>query len=70
LPHVSNLPRLMQTNCIDVQHRGRVTANGAAGGGGRGSFPKGGGHAGENCHPAGAWPNNYWNTKTPWPPVQ
>ncbi len=65
-PHVASLPRLMQTNCLDAKHRGGVTSGGAAGTGGRGSFPKGYNYTGVNCHPDGAWPNNFWNTKTPW----
>jgi predicted CxxxxCH...CXXCH cytochrome family protein len=65
-PHVASLPRLMQTNCLDAKHRGGVTAGGAAGTGSRGSFPKGRNYPGLNCHPDGAWPNNLWNTKTPW----
>ena len=74
LPHVSKLPRLMQTNCLDVNHRGQVTSGGVAGSGagrnGNGSFPRGGSAMGGqyqvNCHPDGAWPNNLWNTKTTW----
>jgi hypothetical protein len=39
-----------------------------------GSFPKGFSGNGNydvpnyrsNCHPAGAWPDNSWNAKTPW----
>ena len=66
VPHVSQLPRLMQTNCFDAKHRGRTAAGGAGGTGGRGSFPKGRDNIGVNCHPDGAWPNNLWNAKTPW----
>lgn len=73
-PHFSKLPRLMVTNCLDPKHRGRVTSGGTAasdnGYQGRGGFPIGGSAYGgqyrANCHPDGAWPNNLWNTKTPW----
>ena len=78
-PHSSTLPRLMMTNCLDYRHRGKVVSGGQAGSNsGRftyyygdaqersGSFPKGLQKQGVNCHPGGAWPNNYWNTKTPW----
>jgi hypothetical protein len=73
-PHVTSLPRLMHTNCLDYKHRGRVTSGGWAGAGsgygsygsGSGSFPRGSGQSGVNCHPSGAWPDNYWNVKTPW----
>lgn len=69
-PHVSSLPKLMLTNCLNVNHRGRVPANGIPGVGGgndaSGGFPKGYGYGWQNCHPDGAWPNNLWNTKTPW----
>lgn len=90
-PHVSGLPRLMQTNCLDTNHRGRVTSGGIVSntGGGypyerpfgtapygwiyaAGSFPKG--FSGNNsyanyksnCHPAGTWPDNSWNSVTQW----
>ena len=67
VPHVSRLPRLMQTNCLDTKHRGRVVSGGVPGNGGSyGSFPKGRNYSGQNCHPDGAWPNNNWNVKTPW----
>lgn len=73
-PHVSALPRLMQTNCLDSNHRGRVPSGGVAGSGsgqgwegsGSGSFPKGAGYYGSNCHPTGTWPDNDWNDVTPW----
>ena len=86
-PHVSGLPRLSITNCLDYRHRGNVASGGRAGansgewagvyyptgpGSGSGSFPRGGiASTGVNCHPAGnslngAWPDNYWNTKTKW----
>ncbi|MEW6603014.1 MAG: hypothetical protein AB1499_18730, partial [Nitrospirota bacterium] len=51
-PHSSPLPRLMVTNCLQDEHRGRVASGGAGGsgsglrsgdGGGRGRFPGGGG---------------------------
>ncbi len=58
-PHTSVLPRLMTTNCIDFKHRGRVQSGGYPSSGSSGGFPQ--------CHPQdGAWPNSYWNWKTPW----
>ncbi len=49
-PHTSPLPRLMVTNCLDDNHRGRVASGGAGGSGsfsdngtGQGRFPAGGG---------------------------
>jgi hypothetical protein len=79
-PHVTGLPRLMVTNCLDYRHRGRVTSGGYAGSGsgsgqnqgsggpqsGSGSFPLGQDQSGVNCHPGGTWPDNYWNEVTPW----
>ena len=61
-PHVTSLPRLMRTNCLDYKHMGQTAASqgwpGTGGTNGTG-FP--------SCHPdPGGWPNNYWNTKTPW----
>jgi len=77
-PHTSGLPKLMITNCLDYKHRGRVASGGQAGSNGgafsywfgdgvvrSGSFPRGGDQSGVNCHP-GTWPDNSWNTKTPW----
>ncbi|MRR52297.1 MAG: CxxxxCH/CxxCH domain-containing protein, partial [Rhodocyclaceae bacterium] len=65
VPHVSSLPRLMQTNCLDVKHRGKATSGGAAGEG-SGTFPKGKSMNRVNCHPTGVWPDNSWNSKTQW----
>jgi predicted CxxxxCH...CXXCH cytochrome family protein len=67
-PHNSALPKLLQTNCLDYNHRGRVQSGGAAGSNGtRGSYPKGAGYNRVNCHPTGnPWPDNYWNTVSPW----
>ena len=79
-PHSSGLPKLMVTNCLDYKHRGRAVSGGRAGynwgayyytfGDGNtnrgGSFPKGFMSNKVNCHPDGAWPSNFWNTKTPW----
>ncbi|GAB4300350.1 MAG: hypothetical protein Fur0034_12970 [Desulfuromonadia bacterium] len=75
-PHVSELPRLMVTNCLDFNHRGGVASGGTAGsnswiyqyarGPKVGSFPKGVGLSGSNCHPTGTWPDNSWNQVTPW----
>ena len=46
-PHDSGLPRLLVTNCLDYNHRGRVATGGAAasqsGSDGQGRFPAGGG---------------------------
>ena len=76
LPHVSALPRLMQTNCLDFNHRGNIPSGGQAGSGiglfpysngpRTGSFPRGMGSSGVNCHPNGTWPDNSWNRVTPW----
>ena len=66
----------MITNCLDYKHRGRVASGGQAGANAgafpysgsapsSGSFPRGGDQSGVNCHP-GTWPDNSWNTKTPW----
>ncbi|ACM21475.1 cytochrome c, 37 heme-binding sites [Geotalea daltonii FRC-32] len=78
-PHTSGMPRLMQTNCLDTRHRGRVASGGQAGSNGpatfeysnypnpsSGSFPRGADQYGVNCHPGGAWPDNSWNKVTPW----
>ncbi|SNB47719.1 CxxxxCH/CxxCH domain-containing protein [Geobacter sp. DSM 9736] len=79
-PHASALPRLMITNCLDTKHRGGGVSGGQPGSGGprkfeywdanyephSGSFPRGIDQSGVNCHPGGTWPDNGWNTKTPW----
>ena len=76
-PHASGLPKLMITNCLDFKHRGRTASGGQAGWNSgafpyltgtpsSGSFPRGGDQAGVNCHPGAAWPDNSWNSKTPW----
>jgi predicted CxxxxCH...CXXCH cytochrome family protein len=80
-PHVSGLPRLMQTNCLDFKHRGSQASGGQAGwnngqfpySNGKygirnpgGSFPRGTFYQGVNCHPTGTWPDNSWNNVTPW----
>jgi predicted CxxxxCH...CXXCH cytochrome family protein len=75
-PHTSGLPRLMVTNCLDYKHRGNQTSGGQAGsasgifsytrGSGSGSFPRGMGASGVNCHPTGSWPDNSWNSVTQW----
>jgi predicted CxxxxCH...CXXCH cytochrome family protein len=80
--HVSGLPRLMKTNCLNYKHRGRVIEGGPNPGGNRfGYFPNGWWDAGEGpiygntrtCHgepsASGAtnWPDNQsWNSVTPW----
>jgi hypothetical protein len=67
----------MVTNCLDFKHRGGVASGGQAGSGSglfqyafdaprSGSFPRGLDQNGVNCHPTGTWPDNSWNTKTPW----
>jgi hypothetical protein len=77
VPHNAGLPRLMITNCLNYNHRGP-----AASGGQPGSYNsgRGGSEAGSfpnrtyqvNCHGNGnngwiqTWPDNSWNTKTPW----
>ena len=71
-PHDSGLPRLLQTNCLDYNHRGQVASGGqpssGAGSYDNGSFPKGSNkNYQSNCHPTPeGWPNNYWNIKSPW----
>jgi predicted CxxxxCH...CXXCH cytochrome family protein len=73
-PHASGLPRLMQTNCLNGDHRGQVTAGGSPGGGDNGAFPVGFTYPNSgNCHGAptangaAGWPNNQrWNLVTPW----
>jgi predicted CxxxxCH...CXXCH cytochrome family protein len=65
-PHNSGLPRLLQTNCLNFSHRGRVASGGEAGFGSRGSFPMGRNNKNVNCHPTGSWPDNSWNNVTPW----
>jgi len=79
-PHTSGLPRLMQTDCLNYNHRGRIASGGQAGSGSyplfeyrndpgpdsSGSFPRGVDQSGVNCHPTGIWPDNSWNRVTPW----
>jgi predicted CxxxxCH...CXXCH cytochrome family protein len=80
-PHASGLKRLMVTNCLNYNHRGRIPSGGGPGangdgvyadwgpgnpGGASGSFPKGFLQSGVNCHPGAAWPDNSWNAVTPW----
>lgn len=65
--HNSGLPRLLRTNGLDINHRGRVESGGAAGSGSRGSYPRGRNYRMQNCHPTPeGWPNNLWNGVTPW----
>jgi hypothetical protein len=55
LPHNSGLPRLMQTNCLDYNHRGRIASGGSPAqyrdygdyGEGGGQYPSGGGGDGD-----------------------
>jgi len=65
-PHNSSLPRLMVTNCLQDEHRGRVASGGTGGtgaglssgdGGGRGRFPAGGGGYAVESR-ANAWNQN------------
>ena len=73
-PHVTGLPKLMITNCLDHKHKGRkavltyLAKNSDSGdyGGGSGGFPMGANQQGVNCHPTGTWQDNSWNVKTPW----
>jgi len=68
-PHVSGLPRLMRTNCLDWTHRGDVESGGANPGHRdvTRSYPRM-----QNIWPAchetetGSWNNQQWNEVTPW----
>ncbi len=64
--HNSRLPRMLQTNCLNYNHRGRVASGGNRGYGTYGSFPKGRNKKGQNCHPTGTYPDNKWNNVTQW----
>ncbi len=67
--HSSGLPRLVQTNCLDSDHRGRVASGGRFGkktGSKGGGGPKGRNRGGYQCHPVGSWPDNRWNNVTDW----
>jgi hypothetical protein len=80
--HNASLPRLMATNCLDYNHRGRVQSDGwphkHSGLYGSGHFPSGGGDGtsykyffeGVKCHDdtnSDGWPQNQlWNNVTPW----
>lgn len=68
-PHVSGLPRLMRTDCLDWNHRGTVETGG----------PSPGRHSTVESYPrlrniwpacheteTGAWNNQQWNEVTPW----
>ncbi len=68
-PHNSGLPKLMQTNCLDYNHFGRVPAGGSYRSN-RGRYPRA-----KNslwvCHEAGSaeggsWTQQRWNNVTPW----
>lgn len=69
-PHMSNMPRLMVTNCLDVNHRGNLPAGGIPNQGGgdldTGSYPAGQSNA--QCHGSqtGTRNNQRWNGVTPW----
>lgn len=73
-PHASGLPRLMQTNCLNSTHRGKVVSGGTPGRGDAGEFPLGfyypnsnNCHAAPTANGAAGWPNNQrWNLVTPW----
>jgi hypothetical protein len=67
--HVSGLPRLMRTNCLDTNHRGEEPADG----------PDGERYNDSNHYPSmynvwpdchetqtGTWNNQQWNEVTPW----
>ena len=68
-PHLSNAPRLMVTNCLDVNHRANLVSGGrpsqGSGDDGGGSFPTG---SFTPCHATqtGIWSNQQWNRVTPW----
>jgi predicted CxxxxCH...CXXCH cytochrome family protein len=75
-PHVTSLPRLMQTNCLDYRHLGRISGpyTGAVwgsgsdiGGWGGGGIPLGGGQSigFRPCHPDG-YLGTRWNNVTVW----
>ncbi len=64
--HNSGLPRLMQTNCLNSNHRG-FRASGGITSAGRASYPSG--TNGGSCHstaPLNPGGSNLWNTVTPW----
>jgi len=68
-PHVSGLPRLLQTNCMDVTHRGGQTSGGGANRSGWRcgnwyGFPRGA-YTGLNCH-NGNSTDQRWNDASPW----
>ncbi len=70
-PHNSGLPRLLRTDGLDYEHRGRVEKDGYPSYGWKnssyhGSFPLGSDSYRINCHPTGTWPDNFWNEKSPW----
>ena len=78
-PHNSGLPRLMQTNCLNVSHRGTVPSGGTAQKSGWRNenwygFPRGGNntlrcHGDQDGHANRflGWPNDIpWTTVTPW----
>ncbi|GAB4339862.1 MAG: hypothetical protein Kow0089_13060 [Desulfobulbaceae bacterium] len=70
LPHVSaRLPRLMQTNCMDYRHKGRVGYNSSPYLQGTGAFPYWGGgcHGANNGYvPGQTLKEQYWNVVTRW----
>jgi hypothetical protein len=81
-PHVSGLPRLMRTNCLNYPHRGQQVSGGIPGSSSnyfgkfpygwwrKGEFPQGSTgtcHAADTANGSGGWPaNQSWNNITPW----
>jgi predicted CxxxxCH...CXXCH cytochrome family protein len=71
-PHSSGLPRLLQTNCLDSQHRGRQTSGGTTStksqcNGKWWGFPKGPDKNLIQCHKSTfGLPDEKWNSVSPW----
>jgi predicted CxxxxCH...CXXCH cytochrome family protein len=68
-PHNSGLPRLLQTNCLDYNHIGRVESGGMYKSG-RGRYPRAKNSL-WHCHESssaygGEWYEQYWNNVSPW----
>lgn len=57
-PHNSGLPRLMQTNCLDSNHRGNVASGGTPSGGGSYCNPRSRGGYPMGMNPAGSGSSN------------
>jgi len=71
-PHVSNMPKLMVTNCLDGKHRTNRVSGGVPTRGqgwmGAGTFPEGTNYTTTPCHATqtGTWNNQQWNNVTQW----